>query len=88
MENNEVRNLAKEIATEMGLYLSKPKPTYVYGQCGLAELFGCSIATASRILASGRIAGAVSQIGRKIVVDAEKALELANQKSGGRKWKK
>lgn len=58
---------------------------YVYGIGGIARLFGCSIPTASRIKKSGKIAKAITQIGRKIIVDAELALELARQKLGGRK---
>ncbi|MBD8347667.1 DUF3853 family protein [Dysgonomonas sp. HGC4] len=58
---------------------------YVYGIAGIARLFDCSIPTASRIKKSGKIAKAITQIGRKIIVDAEQALELAGQKSGGRK---
>lgn len=58
---------------------------YVYGIAGIARLFGCSIPTASRIKKSGKIAKAITQIGRKIIVDAELALELAGQKSGGRR---
>lgn len=58
---------------------------YVYGIAGIARLFGCSIPTASRIKKSGKIAKAITQIGRKIIVDAEQALELAGQKLGGRK---
>ena len=58
---------------------------YVYGISGIARLFNCSAATANRIKASGRIDGAIQQIGRKIVVDADLALKLAGQKQGGRK---
>ena len=43
----------------------------------LAELFGCSVPTANRIKRSGIINDAITQIGRKIIVDAEKALILA-----------
>lgn len=49
---------------------------YVYGIAGIAALFGCSIPTASRIKRSGVIDEAITQVGRKIVVDAEKALTL------------
>lgn len=49
---------------------------YVYGIFGIAELFGCSIPTASRIKRSGIIDDAITQVGRKIVVDADKALML------------
>ena len=58
---------------------------YVYGIPGIARLFGCSLPTANRIKKSGRIDKAITQIGRKIIVDAELALELAGKKTGGRK---
>ena len=58
---------------------------YVYGLSGIANLFGCSIPTANRIKKSGKIDKAIRQIGRKIIVDAELALELVGQKKGGRK---
>lgn len=60
---------------------------YVYGLRGVAELFGCSLPTANRIKQSGRIDKAVTQIGRKIIVDADLALELAGHKIGGRRNK-
>lgn len=58
---------------------------YVYGLSGLANLFSCSIPTAARIKASGKIDAAIKQIGRKIIVDADLALDLAGRKTGGRK---
>lgn len=58
---------------------------HVYGLAGIAKLFGCSIPTANRIKQSGKIDQAITQIGRKIIVDAELALELAGRKKGGRK---
>lgn len=58
---------------------------YVYGINGIARLFGCSMPTANRIKKSGKINKAITQIGRKIIVDAELALELVGHKSGGRK---
>ena len=58
---------------------------YVYGIGGIARLFGCSMPTANRIKKSGRIDKAITQIGRKIIVDANMALELAGRKSGGRR---
>ena len=57
----------------------------VYGLPGIAKLFGCSLPTANRIKKSGKIDKAITQIGRKIIVDAELALELAGKKTGGRK---
>lgn len=58
---------------------------YVYGIKGIAEIFHCSIPTASRIKASHKIDKAITQLNRLIVVDSELALELAGQKNGGRK---
>lgn len=57
---------------------------HVYGIVGIARLFGCSMPTAHRIKKSGKIDQAITQIGRKIIVDAELALELAGRKTGGR----
>jgi len=62
-----------------------PAKKYVYGIHGISQLFGCSIPTAHRIKKGGKIDKAVTQIGRKIIVDAELALELAGHKTGGRK---
>jgi hypothetical protein len=47
-----------------------------YGIGGIAKLFNCSMTTANRIKASGRIDRAISQYGRTIVVDADLALAL------------
>ena len=58
---------------------------YVYGILGIAKLFGRSLPTANRIKKSGKIDKAITQIGRKIIVDVELALELAGKKTGGRK---
>lgn len=52
----------------------------VYGIAGIAQIFNCSITTANRIKKSGKINKAISQRGRLIVVDANKALELFNNK--------
>jgi hypothetical protein len=52
---------------------------YVYGLSGIAELFGCSKTTASRIKQSGKIDSAITQMGNLIIVDAEKAVELAGR---------
>lgn len=62
-----------------------PSKRYVYGLAGIAELFGCSIPTANRLKQSGKIDLAITQVGRKIIVDAELALKLAKKKTGGRR---
>lgn len=76
----------RQLLSEWG-NLSSPNVTpvgrekkYVYGIPGIAELFNCSIASANKIKASGRIDKAIIQIGRKIIVDADLALELARKK--------
>ena len=51
------------------------KRTY-YGIEGIAQVFGC---TANRIKRSGIIDAAITQIGRKIIVDADMALSLAKE---------
>ena len=50
-------------------YVVAPSKKHVYGIRGIAELFGCSIPTANRIKRSGKIDRAITQIGRKIIVD-------------------
>lgn len=51
----------------------------------IADTFGCNIPTANRIKRSGVIDDAITQVGRKIVVDADLALELAaNVKKNGK----
>lgn len=54
---------------------------YVYGLRGIRGLFNCSHATAQRYKDT-IIKAAVSQNGRKIIVDADLALELFNEKVG------
>lgn len=53
-----------------------------YGMQGIAEIFGCSVATANRIKKSGVIDDAITQIGRKIIIDGEKALALVKANGG------
>ena len=52
---------------------------YVYGIRGIANLFDCSISSANRLKKSKKIDGAIIQDGRKIIVDAELALELLKE---------
>lgn len=62
-----------------------PTPTvqkqkkFVYGLDGLAKLFGCSKSAAYELKRSGKIDKAITQQGRKIVVDSELALQLAGK---------
>ena len=54
----------------------EPRKRFVYGLDGICDLFGCSKSTAERIKQSGIIDAAITQVKRKIVVDAELALQL------------
>lgn len=60
----------------------KPTKHFEYGIRGIAKVFGCSVPTANRIKKSGKINAAITQIGRKIIVDADLALQLAGKKGG------
>lgn len=82
-KENEDSGIAAQTCT--AVVIGNDDKRYVYGIDGIARLFGCSKPTANRIKKSGKIDGAITQIGRKIVVDAEKALELAGIKTGGRR---
>ena len=64
---------------------AKEERYFVYGLSGLARLLGYSLPTANRIKQSGKIDRAITQVGRKIIVDVDLALELAGRKSGGRR---
>mgnify|MGYP002872126038 FL=1 len=56
-----------------------PERHYEHGIAGIAKIFGCSIPTANRIKKSGVIDSAITQVGRKIVVDSKLALSLAKE---------
>lgn len=77
----------KELLTELGVSHSgqtaqHPGKRYVYGLKGIQALFGVSHLTAQHYK-DGFLKPAVMQQGRKIVVDAEKAMELfKNYKDG------
>ena len=62
---------------------TKVEPTsqkrYVQGYQGIATLFGCSKSTAQRIKKSGIIDEAITQVNRKILVDADLALQLVKE---------
>lgn len=47
---------------------------YVYGLSGLRQLIGCSHVTAQKIKDSGKLKGCFSQVGRKLVFDADDVL--------------
>ena len=56
--------------------MALPERRMVYGIAGIASLFHCSMTTANRIKASGKIDSAISQSGRTIAIDADLALSI------------
>lgn len=58
-------------------------PKHVHGLQGIADLFGVSKVTAQKYKNTW-LAGAVSQNGKVLLTDTEKALELFNKKGGAR----
>ncbi|WP_411898525.1 DUF3853 family protein [Elizabethkingia bruuniana] len=51
----------------------------VYGISGLAKLFNCGRTKAGEIKKSGVIDAAIIQDGKKLIIDADKALELKRE---------
>lgn len=72
-------NVAEPEIVEVVPQVENKEKRYVHGIQGIATLFNCSIATANRIKSSGKIDDAITQVGRKIVIDADLALELARE---------
>lgn len=72
----EIQYGCSDIADTQQREIELPNRRYVYGIRGLAELLGCSKPTAQKLKNSGKIDEAISQIGRKITIDADKTLEI------------
>ena len=69
--------LMESLSTDSSSQPSNKK--YVQGINGIASLFGCSKSTAQRIKNSGIIDDAITQVQRKILVDADLALQLIKE---------
>lgn len=84
MTSEEFMFLTKQASSEESVVKTDTpsEKKYVYGIDGIAQIFGCSRPTASRIKKSGKINPAIHQVGRKIVIDVELALSLVGKKSG------
>ncbi len=66
------------VAQERQVHFNKSQENqHPRGLRGMAQVFNCSIATASRMKATGLFDSCISQVGRTFVIDKEKALELA-----------
>lgn len=64
---------------------SEAPKNYGYGIQGIADTFHCSVPTANRIKKSGIIDAAITQVGRKIVIDKDLALQLVAEAKKNRK---
>ena len=71
--------IIRSIQSEKKTQTTAPTGRLVYGLKGVADLFGCSHKTA-QYYKDHVIREAVSQNGRKIVVDADLALKLFNER--------
>ena len=75
----DLKDLLNEIQSGNIQRAAKPTGRLVYGLDGIRELFHCSHKQA-QFYKDNVIKDAVSQNGRKIVVDVDKALELFNER--------
>ena len=66
-----------------GTQAVQPKRMF-FGIEGIAQIFGCSVPTANHIKKSGVISDAITQVGRKIIIDGDKALALVKANGGRR----
>ena len=81
-----LEELIKKVIGSTGIASTETEPEatgkrYVYGLSGLMGLLGVSKKTAFN-LKEGVLAPAVKQRGRKIIVDADLALKLFDEKKG------
>lgn len=74
--NTQLLNLTVAEYIELLKMIKSEEKVYVYGLKGLANILGCSRATASKIKSSGIIDEAIAQVGNVIVIDKFKVLEL------------
>lgn len=74
--NTQLLHLTVAEYMELLKMIKSEEKVYVYGLKGLANILGCSRATASKIKSSGIIDEAIAQVGNVIVIDKFKVLEL------------
>lgn len=80
----DLKDLLKDFLAEQAethMHQAQKAGRLVYGLKGISDLFGVSHLTAQRYK-DGLIKEAVMQNGRKIVVDADLALKLFNERKG------
>lgn len=76
-----LQNSGKGVIEKEGIQSPISSKRYVYGISGLGALLGCSQTTACRVKSSGILDEAITQVGRKIIVDADLAISLFNAKN-------
>ena len=86
----DLKELIEELFSPVGDFPEEPrrddvKKHLVYGIAGLAKLLGVCHSTASKIKSTGILDPAISQHGKVIVVDADRALELMKAKKNASK---
>ena len=64
---------------------ARDPPRMVYGLDGLCEVLGCSKSTAMRLKKSGVLDESMVQTGRKIIIDAEKVLQILSNNKKSKK---
>jgi hypothetical protein len=74
----------RELMPLPAITITEVPKKYVYGIKGIAELLHCSAATVHMYRRQGWIEPAIKQYGRRIVCDAELALELFGMQGEGR----
>ena len=75
----QLMDILSSMMAQTGVAATEQSPkNYVYGLRGIQDLFQCSHTQAQRYK-DGLLKPAVIQSGRKIIVDADKAMELFNQ---------
>ena len=86
MTGEELRYLlesSRGTETSDSTQMVQPKRMF-FGIEGIAQIFGCSVPTANRIKKSGVINDAITQVGRKIIIDGDMALALVKANDGRR----
>jgi len=61
--------------------IEKRTKATAHGIQGLADVLGCSVSQAKRVKASGLLQPAISQLGRVMVIDVDKALDIWHRAS-------
>lgn len=74
-----VQSAICEVLTSTDGKDASPSPRYVFGLRGIAELFGVTVPTAQEYKNTW-LQPAVMQRGHKIITDANKAIELFNER--------